>query len=107
MMRMRRLIVLAGVAALFAALPTWADDPMTLTKKYACIACHAQDQKVVGPAFKDVAKKYRGQSGADTKLMAKARTGGVGVWGTVPMPPNPTPSDADLKELVEYILTLK
>jgi cytochrome c len=66
--------------------------------------------KVVGPAYKDVAKKYAGQKDAEAKLIAKVKAGGVGVWGQVPMPPkggNAAVSDADVKKLVEWILSLK
>ena len=76
-------------------------------KKHACIACHAVDKKMVGPAYKDVAAKYRGQKDAEAKLMEKVKKGGVGVWGQVPMPPNAAVPDADVKTLVNWILSLK
>jgi cytochrome c len=77
-------------------------------KKAGC-SCHADDKKIVGPSYKDVAKKYAGQPDAVAKLTEKVRKGGSGVWGPVPMSPNPVSkiSDADLKVAVEYILCLK
>jgi cytochrome c len=75
--------------------------------KYGCVACHAVDTKLVGPSFKDVAAKYRGKSGAEKQLAAKIKNGGSGVWGSVPMPPNPTVSDADLSAMVKWILSQK
>lgn len=74
-------------------------------KDKGCMACHAIDKKIVGPAFKEVAKKYKGDAGATAKLAAKVVKGGAGVWGPVPMPPNNvTPDEA--KRLVAYVLSL-
>lgn len=81
-----------------------ADD---LMKKDGCAACHAVDKKIIGPAYQEVAAKYKGDAGAAAKLIAKVKGGGVGVWGTIPMPPNAQVSDADIKNLVEWILALK
>lgn len=94
-------IVAAGVGSVPAA-----QANETLLKKYNCTACHAIDKKVVGPAYKDVAKKYKGDKGAAAKLVQKVKKGGSGVWGPIPMPPNPAVSDADLKKMVDYILAL-
>lgn len=104
---MKRILWPAALLAAVCVLPAQAADPMALAKKYACLSCHAVDHKLVGPAWKDVAAKYRGQKDAEAKLMAKVRHGGSGVWGTIPMPPNPGPSDAELKELVDFVLSLK
>ena len=76
-----------------------------LAQKYNCLACHAIDKKLVGPAYEEVAKKYKGDSGAEAKLIGKVKSGGSGVWGQIPMPPNNLP-DADVKTLVEWILSL-
>ena len=65
------------------------------------------DKKLVGPAYKDVAAKYRGDAGAEAKLVAKVKNGGSGVWGPIPMPPNSTVPDADVKALVKWVLSLK
>ena len=77
-----------------------------LAQKYNCLACHAEDKKLVGPAYKEVAKKYKGDAGAEAKLEGKVKAGGSGVWGAIPMPPNNVP-DADIKVLVEWILSLQ
>ena len=78
-----------------------------LMKKAACNACHSVDKKGVGPAYKDVAAKHKGQADAAQILFDKVRKGGSGVYGQVPMPPNPPDkiSDGDLKLLVAWILT--
>mgnify|MGYP001482848251 CR=1 FL=1 len=92
-------------AADFIAAPA-AQPEEALLKKYNCFACHQTDKKVVGPAYKDVAKKYKGQADAVAKLSEKVKKGGQGAWGQVPMPPNPQVPDADIKKLVEDILKL-
>ena len=78
-----------------------------LFKKSNCMACHAVDQKRFGPSLKEVAAKYDGDSSAASVLAKKIQTGGTGVWGKLPMPPQPQVSDADAKALVEYILSIK
>ena len=95
----------AGVSLLGAA-GAQAADAMDLLKKNACTACHAVDKKLVGPAYKDVAAKYRGQKDAEGKLVQKVKKGGGGVWGPVPMPPQAAKED-DVKVMVRYILSLK
>lgn len=77
-----------------------------LVKSNDCTSCHAVDRKVVGPAYHDVAKKYRGQPGAVAKLSQKIKQGGSGVWGPIPMTPHPTLTSVQLKQMVEWILTL-
>jgi cytochrome c len=84
-----------------------ADANEELLKKAGCTACHSIDKKVVGPSYKEVAAKYRGDAKAAAMLAEKVKKGGQGVWGPVPMPPNAAVSDADIKTLVAYILTLK
>ena len=84
-----------------------AQDAAALLKKDGCTACHAIDKKVVGPAYNDVAAKYKGDAGAAAKLADKVKKGGSGVWGPVPMPPNAAVPDADIKTMVAYILALK
>jgi cytochrome c len=101
-MRIKYLSALALALALLIA-PT-AQASEELAKKYNCLACHQIDKKLVGPSYQDVAAKYKGQADAADKLAAKVKAGGVGVWGQVPMPPNPTVPDADLKALVTWIL---
>lgn len=83
-------------------------DGRALAQKSGCFTCHMIDKKLVGPAWNDVAAKYRGQKDAEAKLEAKVAKGGSGVWGTVPMPPNtPRVNENDIKILVHYILSLK
>lgn len=102
---MKLFIVLA--AGVLAAGPALANDKEkeALAKKHNCLACHTTDKKLVGPSYKDVAKKYKGQNVA-AKLQEKVKKGGQGVWGPVPMPPNPAVPDKDVKELVEWILKM-
>ncbi|MBI4808493.1 MAG: c-type cytochrome [Nitrosomonadales bacterium] len=81
---------------------------LQLAQASKCFACHAIDKKLVGPGWKEVATKYRGQKGAEAKLIDKVAKGGSGAWGAVPMPPNaPQVAQNDIKTLVRYILGLK
>ena len=91
---------------LFAAtaLPALADPALAQAKN--CMACHAVERKVVGPAYKDVAAKYKGDKTAVDKLAAKILKGGAGVWGPVPMPANAQVNEAEAKKLVAWVLTL-
>jgi cytochrome c len=100
---MKTAIFAAAAAAVVLAAPARADE--ALAKKYNCLACHQVDKKVVGPAYKDIAKKYKGQNAA-AKLMEKVKKGGSGTWGPIPMPPNAAVPDADLKKLVDWILKM-
>lgn len=103
---MKRLaLILAAAAAIPASFPVQAQE--ALAKKYACLACHAVDKKLVGPAYKDVAAKYRNDPGAAARLAEKVKKGSQGTWGQVPMPPNSSVPDADVKALVRWILSLK
>jgi len=98
-------------ASLLIAMTTVAATPAfaqaDLAQKKNCMACHAVAQKVIGPAYKDVATKYAGQPDAVAKLVPKVMKGGSGVWGAVPMPANPQVNEAEAKQLVQWILTLK
>ena len=104
-MKIAAVVLAAGLLATGAVRA--ADAGEELMKKDGCTACHAIDKKVVGPSYKEVAAKYRGNPGAAAMLFEKVKKGGQGVWGPVPMPPNTTVSDADIKTLVAYILALK
>jgi cytochrome c len=84
-----------------------ADDGEALFKKNGCVACHAVAKKMVGPAYADVAAKYKGDKDAQSKLESKVRNGGVGVWSALAMPPQKTPTDDDIKALVKWILSQK
>lgn len=104
------LVSLAGAALLASGAAHAALDNAkaeAMMKKDGCAACHAIDKKLVGPSYIDVANKYRNDKGAAANLAKKVKAGGSGVWGQIPMPPNAAVSDADIKDLVEWILTLK
>lgn len=92
--------------ALAAGLGLPAQASQELIKKARCVACHAVDSKRVGPAYRDVADKYRGQADAPGHLFDKVRQGGAGNWGQIPMPPHGEDkiSDADLKTVIQWIL---
>lgn len=91
--------------ALQSALP--ATGVEGLVTKYGCVACHASEKKGVGPAFKDVATKYRGQSDAAAYLAMQVKNGGTGVWGTIPMPPHSDVPNTDLETIIAWILAAK
>ncbi|MFT3777715.1 MAG: c-type cytochrome [Ottowia sp.] len=99
----RVLLTFATLAAISA--PALADEALAKAKN--CMACHTVDKKLVGPAYKEVAKKYAADGGAVDKLAAKIMKGGSGVWGAVPMPPNANVSDAEAKKLAGWIMSLK
>lgn len=84
-----------------------APEGEVLAQKNGCVACHAMDKKLVGPSFKEISKKYKGDPAAQANLIAKVKTGGAGVWGKIPMPPNsPKVNDADIKTMVDWTLGL-
>jgi cytochrome c len=104
------LVAIAGTTFAFAGSAQAVLDNAAaeaMMKKDNCAACHQIDKKLVGPAYVEVAAKYKGDKDAVAKLTKKVKEGGSGVWGAVPMPPNAAVSDADIKELVTWILTLK
>ncbi|HET7731547.1 MAG TPA: c-type cytochrome [Usitatibacter sp.] len=101
---MKNGFMLAALGLAIAATPALANEE--LAKKSACTACHSIDKKLVGPAYKDVANKYRGDAKAEDKLVEKVKKGGSGVWGQIPMPPNNV-KDEDAKALVKWILSIK
>ena len=98
----RTLITLA--MALSVAAPAMADEALAKSKN--CMACHAVDKKLVGPSYKDVAKKYAGQKDAEATLVSHVLKGSKDVWGPVPMPPNNV-TEAEAKKLVAWVLSLK
>ena len=90
-----------------AAETSGAADPKALAQASGCLGCHQVDTKLVGPAYKDVAAKYKGDAAALDMLVEKVKKGGVGTWGQVPMPPNsPHVSDENIKTIVEWVLSL-
>lgn len=82
-------------------------DALALAKKSNCLACHALDKKLVGPSWRDVAAKYRGDAGAEAMLMDKIAKGGKGVWGAIAMPASPQVNEGDRRRLAQFILSLK
>jgi len=97
---------IARVATLMcgAAISSAALANMELATQKACMGCHAVDKKLVGPAYKDVAKKYADQQGAENTLIASIRKGGAGKWGPIPMPTQAALTDAETKTLATWIL---
>ena len=99
------LLALTTLAASALCMPAWADLALATSKN--CMACHATDKKLVGPAFRDVATKYAGDKTAVDKLATKIQKGGAGVWGPVPMPANTQVNDADAKKLAAWVLSIQ
>lgn len=97
----------AAFVALACLAPAVSLASPELAQKKNCLACHAVDQKVIGPAYKAVAAKYAGQPEASAALTQKVMKGGSGVWGAVPMPANPQVNEAEARQLVQWILGLK
>ncbi|MEY2860136.1 MAG: hypothetical protein RL392_594 [Pseudomonadota bacterium] len=93
--------VVVGAAVLISA-PAFASKE--LAQKNACLACHAVDKKLVGPAFQEIAKKYAGQKDAEAMLIKSIKAGGSGKWGPIPMPAQAALSDADAKSLATWVL---
>jgi cytochrome c len=105
---MKYIIASMAVAGLMVAGSAMATDMPDLAKKSGCASCHSIDKKLVGPAWMEVSKKYKGDAGAEATLIAKVSKGGGGVWGTTAMPaldPSGKKQD-DIKQLVQFILTL-
>ena len=98
-------VLTATLLASCLVAPAMASKELAQAKN--CLACHSVDNKVVGPAFKEVAAKYAGDKGAAATLAAKVMAGGGGVWGAIPMPANPQVKEPEAKKLVAWILGLK
>jgi cytochrome c len=105
---MKKIVMIAATTAMMLACSAYAvdaDKAKALAQSKNCLACHAIDKKLVGPAYTEVAKKYKGNKDAEAALVKKVINGGGGVWGTIPMPPNPVKED-EAKMLVEWVLSL-
>ena len=105
---MKKLMMIAAAAGLVLAGTAQAADAekaKALAQSKNCLACHTIDKKLVGPAYTEVSKKYKGTKDAEAMLIKKVINGGGGVWGTIPMPPNPVKED-EAKLLVQWILSL-
>mgnify|MGYP003579412718 CR=1 FL=1 len=98
-------LILPGMLALLISGAASASPELAKSKN--CMACHAVDQKMVGPAYKEVAKRYAGQKGAEEQLVQKVLKGSKGAWGQIPMPPNANVSEAEAKTLVKWVLSQK
>jgi cytochrome c len=100
-------IVIPALGLALASSAALAQDAKALLKDKACLTCHQLDTKVVGPAYKDVAAKYKSRKDAEAYLVSKIKGGSTGVWGQIPMPPNGTVNDAEAHTLAKFILTVK
>ena len=100
---MKHVLAVAALGLAVASGPVFAQAE--LAKQKNCLACHAIDKKLVGPAYKDVAAKYKGDKDAAAKLAKKIREGGVGVWGQVPMPANPQVNEQEAMSLAKWVLS--
>ena len=107
MLRVLPLILFACLTCSATAAYADTEQLQALLQKNNCLACHLIDKRKYGPKLKEVAEKYAGDSTAASKLAAKIKAGGTGVWGEDIMPPQPHVSDADAKALAEFILALK
>ena len=101
------LIAAAAAVTLSASAPAAEAPAEALAKNSGCLACHAADKKLIGPSYKDIAAKYRGDKGAEADLIKKVKVGGKGVWGDIPMSPNAHVKDEDIKTIVQWILSQK
>ena len=99
-------VAMMAAAGVMMAGQAQADAGADLAKAKNCLSCHAVDKKLVGPAYKDVAAKYKGDKGAVDKLAAKVKAGGKGAWGEIPMPPNNVTED-EAKKLAAWVLATK
>lgn len=102
---MKRIFVAAIALSALVSGAASASEQLALQKN--CLACHAVDAKLVGPGFKEIGAKYKGDKSAEGKLATKIIKGGSGVWGQIPMPANPQVSAAEAKELSGWILSMK
>jgi cytochrome c len=103
---MKMVLIIAGITTCCLSTPVLADG-LENAKKAGCMNCHAVDKKLVGPAYKDVAAKYKGDAGAAAQLIKKVMNGGSGVWGKMPMPANKGKmTDEEFKTTVGWILSL-
>ncbi len=101
----RLLAVSAATLGLLLASGAQADEK--IAQANGCMTCHQIDKKILGPSFKDVAAKYKGDKAAEATLIKKVKDGGKGVWGEMPMPPNAHVKDADITAIVKWILAQK
>lgn len=104
---MMKTVLMTAASAALLVMSGMASADQALAQKNACMSCHGVDKKIVGPAFKEIAKKYASDKAAEANLVGKVKTGGKGVWGEIPMPPNPQVKAEDAHKIVAWILSLK
>jgi cytochrome c len=104
---MKRIVISASFGLALASGAALAADAQQLLKEKNCHTCHHLQTKVVGPAYKDVAAKYKARKDAEAYLVTKIKGGSTGVWGPIPMPPNGTVNDEEAKTLAKFVLTVK
>lgn len=102
-MKTKTVLTVLSLTSCLISMPAFAN--LELAQKNACMACHSVTNKILGPAYKDVAQKYKGQKDAETTLVNNIKKGGSGKWGAVPMPPQASLSDSDAKVLAKWILS--
>ena len=101
------LLAIVAASSMLVAAQANAADASALAQKSGCLACHSVEKKVLGPAYKDVAAKYKGDKTAEARLVAKVKAGGSGVWGPMPMPPmGAQVKEADITKIVQWVLSL-
>lgn len=101
------LLTFAALATLAAGAHAAESKGEALAKTSGCLACHATDKRLVGPSYKEIADRYRKDKGAEATMIQKVKAGGKGNWGDIPMAPNAHVKDADIKIMVQWILSLK
>ena len=100
-------VIAATAATLGLLLASAAQADEKIAQASGCMTCHQIDKKILGPSFKDIAAKYRGNKAAEAMLAKKVKNGGSGVWGDMLMPPNAHVKDADIAALVKWVLAQK
>jgi len=93
-------------ASITLCIATLASASEEMAQKHNCLACHSVDKKLIGPGFKEISDKYKGDASAAETLAGKVKNGGGGVWGQIPMPPNAAVPDEEIKAIVDWIMTL-
>lgn len=106
MKQLKNAICVLSVSIGMLATPCAYADPAALAQSKGCMACHQVDTKLIGPSYKDVAAKYKDDAGAADMLAEKIKNGGTGTWGQIPMPPQASANDDEIKTLVAWILSL-
>ena len=104
-LRVRKIAFSFSVMGALVVSPSWADMPLATSKN--CMSCHHPDRKLVGPALKEIAKRYANEPLAMATLTTKIQKGGAGVWGVVPMPANPQVSEAEAQKLAAWVLSIR